>query len=73
MRALVDELGLGDASSPPARRGRAGSSACPAPGAAPLPEGGVLGIPENPFAADVRRVIGWRGAWRAYVDRLRPP
>src|SRR5690606_22652095 len=27
----------------------------------------------NPFADDVRRIIGWGGAWRAYVDRLRPP
>jgi oxygen-dependent protoporphyrinogen oxidase len=33
----------------------------------------VLGIPANPWDAEVRRVIGWGGAWRAYVDRLRPP
>jgi oxygen-dependent protoporphyrinogen oxidase len=33
----------------------------------------VLGIPDNPFAPDVRRIIGWSGAWRAYVDRVRPP
>lgn len=42
-------------------------------GAAPLPAGGVLGIPQNPWDEHVRRIIGWRGAWRAYVDRLRPP
>ena len=33
----------------------------------------MLGIPANPFGEDVRRVIGWRGAWRAYIDRVRPP
>ena len=43
------------------------------PGAVPLPAATFLGIPANPWAADVRRVIGWRGAWRAYLDRLRPP
>jgi oxygen-dependent protoporphyrinogen oxidase len=32
----------------------------------------VLGIPANPFDPDVRRIIGWRGVWRAYADRLRP-
>ena len=37
-----------------------------------MPKGGVLGIPENPFAEDVRAIIGWSGAWRAYLDRLRP-
>lgn len=42
-------------------------------GAAPLPADTLLGIPANPWADDVRRFIGWRGAWRAYVDRLRPP
>jgi oxygen-dependent protoporphyrinogen oxidase len=31
-----------------------------------------LGIPSNPLAEDVRRVIGWRGAIRAYLDRIRP-
>ncbi len=38
----------------------------------PLPNAGVLGIPGSPLAADVRHVIGWSGAWRAYVDRLMP-
>lgn len=41
--------------------------------AAPVPADSVLGIPANPWDAAVRRVIGWGGAWRAYVDRLRPP
>ncbi|HSP75491.1 MAG TPA: protoporphyrinogen oxidase [Cryobacterium sp.] len=38
----------------------------------PLPKAGVLGIPGSPLAEDVRRVIGWSGAWRAYADRLMP-
>ena len=42
-------------------------------GAAPAPADTVLGIPANPWAVDVRRHIEWRGTWRAYLDRLRPP
>jgi protoporphyrinogen oxidase len=38
----------------------------------PAPKTGVLGIPGSPLADDVRRAIGWRGAWRAYADRLIP-
>lgn len=38
----------------------------------PLPKAGVLGIPGSPLADDVRRVIGWKGALRAYLDRLMP-
>ena len=46
----------------------------PAKGAAaPLPVEQVLGIPANPWDESVRRVIGWDGTWRAYLDRLRPP
>ncbi|MCC2031756.1 FAD-dependent oxidoreductase [Microbacterium sp. BWT-G7] len=41
--------------------------------AAPLPVENVLGIPANAWDESVRRVIGWSGTWRAYVDRLRPP
>jgi len=41
--------------------------------AAPLPVDQVLGIPANPWDESVRRVIGWDGTWRAYLDRLRPP
>ncbi len=37
-----------------------------------LPEG-LLGIPANAFSEPCVRVIGWGGAWRAYLDRLRPP
>ncbi len=70
--ALVTELGLQHAVVAPAGAG-AWVAGLPGGAAAPLPAGGILGIPANPFSDDVRRVIGWRGAWRAYLDRLRPP
>lgn len=38
----------------------------------PLPAGGVLGIPARPWAADVRRAIGWPGVLRASLDRVLP-
>ena len=72
VKALVDELGLADAVVPP-QGGGAWLSGIPDAPDAPLPKGSLLGIPANPFQDDVRRIIGWRGAWRAYLDRLRPP
>jgi oxygen-dependent protoporphyrinogen oxidase len=71
VRALATELGIADRVVVPAG-GRAWLAGIPGVGAAPMPAGGVLGIPENPFAPEVRRVIGWSGSWRAYLDRLRP-
>ncbi|MBS1673812.1 MAG: FAD-dependent oxidoreductase [Actinobacteria bacterium] len=71
VRALIDDLGLGDRVVSP-EPGGAWVAGIPG-GAAPLPKGGLLGIPANPFADDVRRVIGWNGTWRAWLDRLRPP
>lgn len=38
----------------------------------PLPAAGVLGIPSRPWAADVRRAIGWPGALRGALDRMLP-
>lgn len=38
----------------------------------PLPRAGVLGIPANPWAADVRRAVGVTGALRASLDRVLP-
>jgi len=72
VRKLIAELGLADRVVTPNPVG-AWLVGAPGVGAAPLPKGGVLGIPANPFADDVRRIIGWGGAWRAYLDRLRPP
>ncbi|GAA3923103.1 protoporphyrinogen/coproporphyrinogen oxidase [Microbacterium invictum] len=71
LTALLDELGLG-AEIVTAPSGVTWISGLPG-GAAPLPADSLLGIPANPWADDVRRFIGWRGAWRAYLDRLRPP
>jgi len=73
---LASELGLGDDLVAPARPG--GWVRLPSltrvdvDVTVPLPGAGVLGIPGSPLATDVRRVIGWRGALRAYLDRIRP-
>lgn len=72
VRELLAELDLTDRIVTPNPNG-AWLVGAPGVPAAPLPKGGILGIPSNPFAEDVRRIIGWPGAWRAYVDRLRPP
>jgi oxygen-dependent protoporphyrinogen oxidase len=72
VRALVEELGLADRIVTP-QAGGAWLAGIPGEGAAPLPVGGILGIPANPFQDDVRRIIGWSGVWRAYLDRVRPP
>jgi len=72
VRALLEELGLPDRIVVP-EAGSAWLAGIPGVGAAPLPLGGILGVPANPFQDDVRRVIGWSGAWRAYLDRVRPP
>jgi oxygen-dependent protoporphyrinogen oxidase len=72
--ALVHDLGLDDQIVKPNPQG----AWLRLPDAAggeltiPMPRGGVLGIPSNPFADDVRRALGWGGAWRAYLDRVMP-
>jgi len=70
---LVERLGLADAVESPNPAGawlvwgdRAGRRA------ARLPRTGVLGIPANPLGEDVRAIIGWGGAWRAWRDRITP-
>ncbi|HEV7624746.1 MAG TPA: FAD-dependent oxidoreductase, partial [Amnibacterium sp.] len=68
MRALVEDLGLGDAVVAP----RGSAWVALADRTVPLPSGGVLGIPGSPLAEDVRRVIDPSGAVRAYADRLLP-
>ncbi|GHD46507.1 FAD-dependent oxidoreductase [Mycetocola manganoxydans] len=70
VRKLVDGLGLADSVVRPVP---AGAWVRLADGrSVPLPKAGLLGIPSSPLADDVRRVIGWRGALRAYLDRIRP-
>ncbi|UOE43564.1 protoporphyrinogen oxidase [Agromyces larvae] len=71
--ALVERLGLGDRVESPNPAGAwlawgRGDEVA----AAPLPKTGVLGIPANPLGEDVRAIIGWSGAWRAYADRVMP-
>ncbi|MFF2371934.1 protoporphyrinogen oxidase [Agromyces sp. NPDC058110] len=77
---LIADLGLsGSVVSPnPAGawlvwpKGKPGAGTDGALDAAPLPKTGMLGIPANPLGDDVRRIIGWSGATRAYLDRLKP-
>ena len=72
VRGLVDEV-LPDAAIVRPRDDSEWIAGLPKGAAAPLPAEQVLGIPANPWDESVRRVIGWGGTWRAYVDRLRPP
>ena len=32
----------------------------------------ICGIPANPFSPAVRAAVGWSGAWRIYLDRIKP-
>jgi oxygen-dependent protoporphyrinogen oxidase len=67
---LVQELGLAGAVVTPAA---AGAWVQLEHEAVPLPAAGLLGIPAQPWAADVRRAVGWAGAARASLDRVLPP
>lgn len=66
------DLGLGDSLVVPETETR-WVAGLPGTDVAPLPDDSVLGIPENMFSDASRRILGTGGAWRAYVDRLRPP
>ncbi|WP_431031112.1 protoporphyrinogen/coproporphyrinogen oxidase [Plantibacter sp. RU18] len=72
---LIEQLGITDCVVRPNRAGAWLHIAKPGQAArtVPLPKAGLLGIPTNPLADDVRRVIGWTGSLRAYLDRIRPP
>lgn len=72
VRALIDELDLGERVVTPRIDGT-WIAGLPKGAAAPAPADAVLGIPANPWDDGVRRIIGWSGTWRAYLDRLRPP
>ncbi|MBM9467342.1 protoporphyrinogen oxidase [Nakamurella leprariae] len=69
VRELIDELGMGDRVVSPDPRGAWVQHTA---GPAPLPRAGLLGIPGRPWAADVRRAVGWVGAARATLDRVLP-
>ncbi|MGO2312124.1 MAG: protoporphyrinogen/coproporphyrinogen oxidase [Brachybacterium tyrofermentans] len=68
--ALVTELGLADQVVSP--REGLGSRVVSAAGAHRAPGGSLLGIPGRPLAADVRAVLGLRGALRASLERVLP-
>ncbi len=72
VRRLVDEV-LPDAAIVRPRDDSEWIAGLARDAAAPLPVEQVLGIPANPWDERVRRIIGWGGTWRAYLDRLRPP
>ncbi|MFC4615876.1 protoporphyrinogen oxidase [Cellulomonas algicola] len=67
--AYLDDLGLAGRVCLPASHG---SWVHLPSGDGPLPRTGLLGIPSEPFAADVRRTIGLVGALRASLDRVLP-
>ena len=71
VRALAVELGLASDIVPTSDK-PVWISGLPS-GAAPLPSATIAGIPANTWDESVRRMIGWRGAWRAFLDRVRPP
>jgi oxygen-dependent protoporphyrinogen oxidase len=66
-RDLIDELGL-----PVVAPNPAGAWVRHEAGQAPLPRAGLLGIPADVSAADVRAVIGRLGVARARVDAMAP-
>ena len=71
--ALVDQLIASGASlERTERRSGPRTTVLAKGGIVPLPAG-ILGIPANPFLTEVVRIVGWGGAWRGYLDRLRPP
>lgn len=73
LAGLLDELGLRGEVEPV--RDASVAVAAPAAGGprvVTLPANRA-GIPANVWAEPVRRLIGGRGVWRAYLDRLRPP
>lgn len=69
VRELLADLGLTDDVVLPRRLG---SWAQLADRAVPLPAAGMLGIPVDPWARDVRAAVGLVGAVRAAADRLLP-
>lgn len=66
---LLAEVGLGEDVVAPQRLG---AWVLHAGGPVPLPVAGLLGVPVDPWAADVRRAVGLLGSARAWLDRLLP-
>ena len=72
VRALAVELGLADSIVPAADTATWISGLSSGAGA-PAGRRRSRGIPQNPWDEGVRSIIGWSGAWRAFLDRVRPP
>lgn len=76
LRRILDELGLAHSVERPATEERwlalAPGARAGARRSMREPAALLLGMPASPLAADVAGVIGWRGAWRAFLDRVRP-
>lgn len=66
---LLADVGLGEDVVAPQRRG---AWVLHAGGPVPLPAAGLLGVPLDPWAADVRRAVGVLGSARAWLDRVLP-
>lgn len=66
---LLADVGLADDVVAPEPRG---AWVYHAGGPLPLPAAGLLGVPVDPWAADVRRAVGLLGSARAWLDRLMP-
>jgi len=66
---LLTDLGLGQDVVAPERLG---AWVLHADGPVRLPAAGLLGVPVDPWAADVRRAVGVLGSARAWLDRLLP-
>ncbi|WP_081416484.1 protoporphyrinogen oxidase [Arthrobacter castelli] len=66
---LIGELGLEERLVDP---NPAGAWVQLPQGAVPLPKTGVLGIPADPGAPEVRRALGFRGSLRARLDKWLP-
>ncbi|GAB3282915.1 protoporphyrinogen oxidase [Sinomonas notoginsengisoli] len=69
VRTLVDEIGLADEIVPP---DPSGAWVLLPEGPRQLPKTGVLGIPANPWDAEVRAALGFWGSARASLDRWLP-
>jgi len=67
--AYLDELGLTDRVASPSGLG---SWVHLPSGDGPLPRTGLLGVPSQPWAPDVRRTLGTLGAARAALDLVLP-
>ena len=78
LRVIVLELPDAELGDAPSNAGGTVAQLCTELGLAmtiqqpPRGQENIYGIPANPFSTSVRGALGWRGAWRIYLDRLMP-